>query len=394
MSGARAHEIHASISEDEVARRWWTLPPGSILPLSDGMTYQLVFVGRLGGSRGPDALDAVLDTGNGARLAGDIEFHVRASEWTAHGHEADPRYNNVILHVVLLCDDPTPTRRQDGSIVPLCSLYDLAMLPALSLPGPPEQPWEIWPCANVMSRLSESECGEMLRQAGLWRFEQKAHAFVEQLHAGDSTNACEPGAGYDYDLCLLPALAEGLGYGRDRAFFRAIGLRLVGLRPAVPEPLGRSPRPEPLDVARLRVLRRLVIEWQPVGIWRTLYALLASSPRGSAALEQALEALRSAFYRLGCSPARSDILICNVVLPFAAAVALLEHDDALGRLAQKLYELHHGLPPNRVTRMMTAQLRLSEEPRGNCRQQGLHYIYQQTCREKRCELCIAGKRDI
>jgi hypothetical protein len=387
MSGTRVCEIYTSVPEDEVAQRWWALAPGSKLPLSSGEVYQLVFAGRRGGAQGPDALDAVLRAPGGARLAGDVEFHVRASDWTAHGHESDPRYNNVILHVVLLCDDPAPTRRQDGRTVPLCSLYDLAQSPG------PLEPERTWPCADVMSRLSESERGEMLRQAGIWRFEQKTHAFVEQLHAIDPVHEGEPGAGYD--LCLLPALAEGLGYGRDRAFFRAAGLRVAGLTAALPEPLGRSPRPAPLDAGRLRVLRGLAEEWQSDGIWQTLYALLlpALPPRHSMPA-RSLQALRSAFCRLGLSAARSDILLCNVVLPFAAAVALLEHDEALGALARDLYEAHPGLPSNRVTRMMTAQLRLSEEPRGSCRQQGLHYIYQQTCREKRCELCIARKRDI
>jgi hypothetical protein len=97
---------------------------------------------------------------------------------------------------------------------------------------------------------------------------------------------------------------------------------------------------------------------------------------------------------LGLSLARTDILICNVVLPFAAAVALLEHDTLLYERAQAIYMQHPGLVSNRITRMMSAQLRLPEEPRGSCQQQGLHYIYQQTCREKRCEVCLIGKRDI
>jgi hypothetical protein len=39
-------------------------------------------------------------------------------------------------------------------------------------------------------------------------------------------------------------------------------------------------------------------------------------------------------------------------------------------------------------------LQLQAEPRGACQQQGLHYIYQQTCREKRCKQCMAGKREL
>jgi hypothetical protein len=83
-----------------------------------------------------------------------------------------------------------------------------------------------------------------------------------------------------------------------------------------------------------------------------------------------------------------------VVFPFAAAVALLEHDVVLEKRAQHLYETHPGLSSNAITRMMSAQLQLAEEPHGSCRQQGLHYIYQQTCQAKSCATCMMGRRII
>jgi hypothetical protein len=63
----------------------------------------------------------------------------------------------------------------------------------------------------------------------------------------------------------------------------------------------------------------------------------------------------------------------------------------LAQRAEEMYRLHPGLASNRITRMMCAQLQLTTEPRGSCQQQGLHYIYQQTCREKHCDRCIAGR---
>ena len=86
------------------------------------------------------------------------------------------------------------------------------------------------------------------------------------------------------------------------------------------------------------------------------------------------------------------IILCNVVLPFAAAIALLEHTTDLGERAQQLYEMHPGLSSNTITRMMSTQLLLVNAPSGSCQQQGLHYIYQQTCRTKRCAECIMGRK--
>jgi hypothetical protein len=107
--------------------------------------------------------------------------------------------------------------------------------------------------------------------------------------------------------------------------------------------------------------------------------------------EQLLQVLREALRNVGLSLARADILLCNVVLPFAAAIALIEHHTLLGQRAEELYLLHPGLPSNRITRMMITQLQLTSEPRGSCQQQGLHYIYQQTCQAKDCDRCIAGR---
>jgi hypothetical protein len=116
----------------------------------------------------------------------------------------------VVLHVVLLCDDPQPTRRQDGSIIPVCSLHDLP----LAWLNSTSQPAIEWPCQRAMQHMSGQAYTHMLQQAGWLRFEQKAHAFVERLHIAIPGQACDV-----HDMCLVPALAEGLGYGRDREFF-------------------------------------------------------------------------------------------------------------------------------------------------------------------------------
>ncbi len=426
--------------EAVVVRRWWSLPTGTSLPLMNGDTYQLIFAGRSGGSAGPDVHDAVLQLPDGEQRIGDIEFHVRTSDWVAHRHSTDPRYNNVILHVVLLCDDLQLTTRQDGYSIPVCSLYDI---PIVFMPGHEDAHNEGWPCHTVMRNLSIAEQEKLLHQAGLLRFEQKTHAFVEALHKLEANQrhdgealhkleanqrdvehdrgkpchyytdchcvACHASppivvtglapvmlstcdreffsCSNQYNDCLIPALAEGLAYGRDRAFFRAAGQRLLGQEAHVPIPLGRAPDPSPLDAKRLKVLRKLLV--RETDVWESLLYILVQTQQ-----DTVLQALRDYFCSLGLSLARTDILICNVVLPFAAAIALLEHNTMLGERAQTLYETHPGLSSNAITRMMCAQLLLAHEPSGSCQQQGLHYIYQQTCQAKQCAECMMGRNII
>jgi hypothetical protein len=190
-------------------------------------------------------------------------------------------------------------------------------------------------------------------------------------------------------VCLIPALAEALGFGRDRAFFRAAGLHLIGAVKTIPEPLGRAPQPSPLDINRLHMLRKLVEQWRTTGAWDTLRQALLTTSSGNILQ---LPTLRNIFYGLGT--ARTDILICNIVLPFAAAVARQENDSILAEYARNLYVTYPGLSSNQITRAMCKQLLLKSEPKGACQQQGLHFIYTQTCREKRCNECLIGKQDV
>ena len=367
--------------EESVAQQWWSLPPNTVLPLLDGSTCRLLYPGLRGGPAGPDVRDAILIFQEDAvQRVGAVEFHVRVSDWYAHGHHTDPRYNSVLLHIVLLHDDPKPTRCQNGQMVPTCSLYDIPIAENGWLDG---QRQDRWPCHEVVRDLSEEERDVLLHRAGLLRFEQKTHVFVEQLH--DFAHA-----GYDtierYGECLVIALAEGLAYGRDRAFFRASALHLLGRWAIIPEPLGHAGAPSPLDRQRLRIVPKLIERKQE--IWQRLRSTLVELHDETTILST----LQAYFCTLGLGLARTDILLCNVVFPFAAAVALLEHDSMLGRRAQRLYEMHPGLSSNAITRMMSAQLQLAEEPHGSCRQQGLHYIYQQTCQAKHCAECIMGRR--
>ena len=305
-----------------------------------------------------------------------VEIHIRATDWFAHQHHTDVRYNSVVLHIVLICDGSRPTLRQDGTVIPTCSLNDVSPI------TPNHRPVQ-WPCHHVIAQLHEVERTHLFTRAGTLRFEMKAQAFFELLTDARPSNIFSA-----YDVCLISALAEGLGFGRDRAFFRAAGLHLIGAVKTIPDPLGRALQPSPLNRSRLHILRTLVEQWRTTGAWETFrQALLPELPNNASQLHQ----LRNIFH--GLSTARTDILICNIVLPFAAAVAQRDKHPALGEYARNLYCAYPGLSSNQITRAMCKQLLLKSEPKGACQQQGLHYIYAQTCREKRCHECLIGKQE-
>lgn len=65
-----------------------------------GNLIQIIDQGKKNYHAGPDFINALIQF-EGSLLAGNIEIHVLASDWENHDHNADPAYDNVILHVVL-----------------------------------------------------------------------------------------------------------------------------------------------------------------------------------------------------------------------------------------------------------------------------------------------------
>ena len=73
-------------------------------------------------NEGPDFMHAEIEI-DGKLQIGDVEIHVRSSEWYAHKHHLNSRYNRVILHAVFFNDDfNLRTRLQNGKRIPTLEL--------------------------------------------------------------------------------------------------------------------------------------------------------------------------------------------------------------------------------------------------------------------------------
>lgn len=81
----------------------------------DGHRVHVIDPGCLNHDSGPDFFNAKIRIGD-EMWVGDVEIHVRASDWHRHGHDGDKAYDSVILHVV--SKDDAPVRRSDGNVIP------------------------------------------------------------------------------------------------------------------------------------------------------------------------------------------------------------------------------------------------------------------------------------
>ena len=88
----------------------------------DGRRVDLVHRGTLNTGSGPDFFNAKVRI-DGQLWIGNIEIHVRASDWYRHGHDSDTAYANVILHVVAV-DDCEVTLPGTSAVIPQVLMRD------------------------------------------------------------------------------------------------------------------------------------------------------------------------------------------------------------------------------------------------------------------------------
>jgi hypothetical protein len=83
---------------------------------------EIVVISQLGQhnlNSGPDFFNSQINIG-GQLWAGNVEIHIKSSDWYVHNHETDKAYDNVILHVVWEHD--TEIFRKDNSEIPTLEL--------------------------------------------------------------------------------------------------------------------------------------------------------------------------------------------------------------------------------------------------------------------------------
>lgn len=76
---------------------------------------QIASQGTYNTDGGPDFLNAKVKIGE-IEWAGNVEIHLKASDWFKHNHQENSAYNNIVLHVVY--DADTEIKRSSGEIIP------------------------------------------------------------------------------------------------------------------------------------------------------------------------------------------------------------------------------------------------------------------------------------
>ena len=90
-----------SLTMEQLLQYVWKhkILPLTSLATTDGKAVEIIDPGLHNRNAGPDFFNAKLRIGN-TMWVGNVEIHDHSKDWYRHGHDSDPAYDNVILHVV------------------------------------------------------------------------------------------------------------------------------------------------------------------------------------------------------------------------------------------------------------------------------------------------------
>ena len=151
------------------------LPLGDLLT-TDGRVVEILDPGLLNRNAGPDFFNAKVKIGS-TLWVGNVEIHLRASDWYHHCHDRDPRYNNVVLHVVSEADMDVKT--QDGNYLPQM---------VVQIPASLKENYEELlhndqypPCYKIIPDLTRLQVHSWLAALQTERLEQKTQAIQKRV---------------------------------------------------------------------------------------------------------------------------------------------------------------------------------------------------------------------
>lgn len=176
-----------------------------------GHTIEILNPGRHNEDAGPDFFNShiIID---GHEWVGNVEIHVKASDWFRHGHDKDPAYDNVILHVVAV--DDSRISRTNGKQIPQIAAvlperffitYDALVTDLRTVR-----------CANMLPEIPYLTKEDWLETLAIERLHFKAERLLEYNRQ----------LGGDWEQAVFTLLARGLGFGLNGLPFEMLAKNL------------------------------------------------------------------------------------------------------------------------------------------------------------------------
>lgn len=193
------------------------LLPLKALLTTDGEALEIIDPGLANANAGPDFFNAKVRIGQTV-WAGNVEIHMRSSDWFRHGHDTDEAYDNVVLHVASVIDGDVTTA--SGKRLPQLQLD----IPAdLHLRYETLQKTEDYPrCHRIIPKIEPFKAHAWMDTLLAERLTERAGQVERRLH--DTRG--------NWEWALFVTLARNFGFGLNGDAFetwaRQIPLDKIG----------------------------------------------------------------------------------------------------------------------------------------------------------------------
>ena len=163
---------------------------------TDENPIEILDFGTLNTNSGPDFSLAKIKTKN-IVLAGNIEIHVKSSDWYFHNHNLQKDYQSVILHVVYFNDTDVSELKEAG--IPTLELKDYINEKILAKYQTLENQYQFIPCESI---FDASKVPFLFSEETLLKKLDEKSIEIEQLLAQSKNN---------YEAVLFQKLAYSFG---------------------------------------------------------------------------------------------------------------------------------------------------------------------------------------
>lgn len=188
------------MTEDFLYYVWqYKLFSNSILQTTDKQEIVVKKTGLHNKNEGPDFLNAHLEIDN-QLWVGNVEMHVKSSDWYLHKHEEDVNYDAVILHVVWEYDVAIYMKNNKSlPTLELKNVVDKNLLKNYNSLVYQKQNWI--PCENQISSINDFMLNNWLERLYFERLEKKSLEIKELLQQSS----------FDFEAVLFQLLSKNFG---------------------------------------------------------------------------------------------------------------------------------------------------------------------------------------
>jgi len=218
------------------------------LKTTDGKILRVLHPGFASAGVGPDFRGAVLQFEHEPPVSGDVEIDLQISGWRAHGHDRNPNFQNVILHVVWNeSQHSKPAAQSRFKILALENFLDSPVSElALALENESGLPENLrGKCSAPLRGLAENQLAGLLQASAEVRFQIKANTLLARARGGGWEQALWENLfralGYQHNVWPMQNLAESKARWKHSAnSIFEIQARLLGISGLLPNELTRS----------------------------------------------------------------------------------------------------------------------------------------------------------